>query len=303
MADHNRLMVGAAALFVLLWSTGFIGAKFGLPYAEPMTFLALRFALASVALGIWGYLAGEFRGGLDDIGGAIVVGTLIHAIYLGGVFTAIWLGLGAALSALIVGLQPVSTALLSRIMLGERLTIRQWLGMAVGLLGVALVVAKQLSSADANPAGVILCVIGLIAISLASILQKARGVSHRLAADNAVQFAAAAAVMAAGAAALETGEVDWQPEFILALGWMVVALSLGAISLLYILLRHGAVAVTASLFFLVPGVTAMIAWLMFDERFGLVELCGLIGAMIGVRLVTVARTAQTSDQVPGAGDR
>lgn len=295
MTDVNGLRRIAAPLFVLLWSTGFIGAEYGLPHAEPMTFLTLRFAMAALALGLWAALAGEFRTegapGRVDYSGAVVVGALMHAIYLGGVFTAIWLGAGAGLTALIVGLQPVATALISGAMLNEALTARQWLGMALGLGGVALVVGWKLFDGGIGFVGVGFCLIGLISISFASILQKRRAVRTRLAADSAVQFAAAALITGLASAFFEDQRVDWSVEFIAALGWMVVGLSLGAVSLYYVLLRRGAAAETASLFFLVPGVTAAMAAMMFGEQFGLTEIIGLSAAMLGVWLVNAATQA------------
>lgn len=284
----------AAPLFVVLWSTGFVGAKFGLPYAEPMTFLALRFSLAAAALGAWAWISGEFAEGVEDASGAVVVGALIHAIYLGGVFTSIWLGTGAALTALIVGLQPIATALIARFMIGETLTARQGVGMALGLLGVAMVVWLKLEAGVATTLGVLFCVIGLISISLASVLQKRRRVATRLAADSAVQFAAAAAVTGLAAYLYEAGRIEWTTEFVLALSWMVIGLSLGAVSLLYVLLRRGGASETASLFFLVPGVTALMAWAMFGETFGPTTLIGLAIASVGVWLVT---------QAPGSASR
>lgn len=239
----------AAPLFVLIWSTGFVGAKYGLPYAEPMTFLALRFALATVAFVIWAQLAGEFRreGGFD-FAGAALVGVLIHGCYLGGVFTSIWLGAGAALASLIVGLQPVVTAILARIMLGEALTPRRQLGLALGLGGVGLVVISKAGSGEMPLAGIILCTASLFAISIGSVIQKRRKVAGRLAADSAVQYAAALAFAALISFGFETREVNWTPEFTLALSWMVGGLSIGAISLYYLLLRRGEASQTASLF-------------------------------------------------------
>lgn len=270
----------------MLWATGFVGAKFGLPYAEPLTFLALRFAIAAALLGLWAAARGEFAGGARDVGGAVVVGALIHAVYLGGVFTAISLGAGAAVSALIVGLQPVLTALFAGSMLGERLSRVQWAGMALGLAGVALVVARKAEGGEIALFPVLLCVAGLFGISYASILQKRRRISRRLAADSAVQFASAAVCCFLGAALFEDFRIDWTLDFALALSWMVVALSLGAITLLLLLIRLGEASETASLFFLVPGVTAVMAWAMFGETFGALELAGLAATMIGVRLVT-----------------
>ena len=285
MTGRTGIRDFAAPLFVALWSTGFVGAKYGLPYAEPMTFLTIRFAIAAALLGLWAAIAGDLRR-YSNYGGAFVVGTMIHAVYLGGVFTAIWLGAGAALSALVVGLQPIVTALLAGAMLGERLNRRQWLGMGLGFGGVSLVVARKLSLGGIEVEALALLLIGLAAISFASIIQKQRNIGERVVADNAAQFAAAALVTGLAAFAFEAREIDWTVEFVGALSWMLLALSLGAVSLLYVLLRSGGASQTASLFFLVPGVTAAMAWIMFGETFGATELVGLLSAMIGVWLVT-----------------
>jgi drug/metabolite transporter (DMT)-like permease len=276
----------AASVFVLLWSTGFIGAKFGLPYAEPLTFLAIRFAIVGALLSIWALLRGEFQEGGLDIGRAALIGVLIHGCYLGGVFTAISLGVGAALSALIVGLQPIVTMIIARPLLGERLTRGQMCGLAFGFAGVALVVWRKLEIGEISLIGLLLCVGGLLAISYASVLQKQWGARRRLAANSAIQFWAAAAVMAALAFVFETREVNWTLEFTLTMLWLICALSLGAIGLLYYLIRKGDASSTASLFFLVPGVTAFMAWALFDEAFGVTELIGLGLASFGVALTT-----------------
>ena len=296
MPAPSALHLAAAPLFVLLWSTGFVGAKYGLPHAEPMIFLTLRFTLAAAALGLWAWVAGEFRRGegpAQDFGGAVFVGLLMHAVYLGGVFTAISLGAGAGLTALIVGLQPVATMILARMTGGERPTRTQALGMAIGLAGVALVVARKLTGGVIGPWQVALCLLALLSISLASIVQARRGIRSRLAADAATQYAAAAGLTGLASLLHEDQFVDWSAEFLGALAWMVIGLSIGAVSLYYILLRRGAATRTASLFFLVPGVTAAMAAAMFGERFGLVELAGLAAAMLGVRLAT-------ADQAPVA---
>ena len=300
MPAPSALHLVAAPLFVLLWSTGFVGAKYGLPHAEPMIFLTLRFALAAAALGLWAWAAGEFRrdeGPAHDFGGAVFVGLLMHAVYLGGVFTAISLGAGAGLTALIVGLQPVATMILSRMIGGERPSRTQALGMAIGLAGVALVVARKLTGGVIGPWQVALCLLALLSISLASIVQARRGVRSRLAADAAVQYAAAGGLTLIASLLYEDQFVDWSTEFLGALAWMVIGLSIGAVSLYYILLRRGAATRTASLFFLVPGVTAAMAAAMFGERFGLVELAGLAAAMLGVRLATAE---PAPDQAPAA---
>ncbi len=281
------LPVLAPPVFVVLWSTGFVGAKFGLPFAEPFTFLSLRFFLAAGALLLLARLFGEtWRGGYDWTGAA-VIGVLIHAIYLGTVFQAIYWGLGAALSALIVSLQPVATAVLARLILGERMVARQWVGICLGLLGVALVVGRNVDLGEAGLPSVMICFFGMISAAYASVLQKRRSAAGRLATDSAVQFIAAALVCAVGALVFETRAIDPAPEFFAAMAWMVIVLSLGAVTILYYMLRRGEASRVASQFFLVPAVTALMAWAMFGETFGAFELGGLIIAAVGVALVTL----------------
>jgi drug/metabolite transporter (DMT)-like permease len=274
-----------APFFVLLWSTGFIGAKLGLPHAEPMTFLALRFGLAAALLTLWVLLSGApwpDRGQLRD---QLLIGVLVQFVYLGGVFAAIDRGIEAGLSALIVGLQPIATALIARQVLGERLRAVQWAGMALGLAGVALVVARKLGAGTGDAVGVLLCVAALLGIATGSILQKSRAGATPMRAGNAVQFAVAAACCTVVAFLAETGRVEWTGEFVLALGWLVVVLSLGAVTLLYVLIRRGAASNVASLFFLVPPCTALLAWPLFGERLGAVETAGIGATALGVLLV------------------
>lgn len=275
----------AAPAFVLFWSTGFIGAKYGLPYAEPATFLALRLALASALLGVWVVLARAAWPSPAQMRDAALVGVLLHAVYLGGVYQAIALGTEAWVSALIVGLHPVLTALIAGRVLSERLSLMQWTGIALGFLGVGLVVARKLDAGIGDWRGVALCLGSLVAISVASILQKARAGDHPVRTSTLIQFLAAFAVLVPLALIFESREVDWTGEFVLALGWLVVVLSLGALSLLLYLIRRGAASVVASLFFLVPPVTALMAWAMFGERMGPVEMAGVAATAIGVLMV------------------
>jgi drug/metabolite transporter (DMT)-like permease len=272
----------AAGVFVVLWATGFVGAKYGLPYAGPMTFLTIRFSLVAGAMMLFAATFGGLRG--VDWRGAALIGVLIHGTYLGTVFTAISLGAGAAISALIVSMQPLVTIAFARAMLGERLRPRQWLGIGLGMFGATLVVIRKLDGGEIDPIGVGLCLIGLIAISYSSVLQKRRNVRTGLVADSAVQFTAAAIAVGVLAFIFETEPVQWTGEFMFALAWMCIVLSLGAVTLLYYLIRRGAASQTASLFFLVPGVTAIMAWAMFGEAFGPLELIGLLIAMAGVAL-------------------
>ena len=274
-----------APLFVVLWSTGFIGAKLGMPHAEPLTFLAVRYALCVVGIGLWVWASGARWMTGRQIADAALIGVLIHAVYLGGVFCAISLGTEAGLAALVVGLQPLLTALLARQLLGERLIGVQWLGMAVGLAGVALVVARKLGDGVGDWRGIALCLVSLAAISVASVLQKTRAAGHPMRASTFVQFAAALVATLPVALVLETNRIEWTGEFVFALGWLVVVLSFGAVTLLYVLLRRGAASNVASLFFLVPASTALIAWALFGETLTPVELGGVAATALGVLMV------------------
>ncbi len=287
------LIAAMPAVFVVLWSTGFIGAKLGLPHAEPFTFLALRFAIAVAILLPFALLAGTQWPGLRAGGHVAVVGLLVHASYLGGVFAAIDRGLPAGVAALIVAMQPLITAVLIGPMVGERVRPRQWLGFALGLAGVLLVLSEKLAGSAVDRlfegfdlAAVGLCFLALVAISLGTLYQK-RHVAHvDLKAGTTIQYAAAGLVtFAAALASGETMEVVWATDFVIALTWLVVVLSLGAVSLLMLLIRLGAAARTASLFYLVPPCTAVVAWLLFDERLGPVALLGMAVAAAGVALV------------------
>ena len=274
-----------APLFVVLWSTGFVGAKLGLPYAEPMTYLGLRFGAAAVLLAVWVWLSGAAWPTRAQAGQQALIGVLVHFLYLGGVFASIAWGLEAGVSAMIVGLQPVLTAAFAAWVLGERLRPIQWLGMALGLGGVLLVVARKLDAGIGNPAGVAICAVGLLAIAVGSILQKRLSGDTPMRGGNVVQFTAAAAACFAVALVFEDRAVDWTPTFVFALGWQILVLSLGAITLLYILIRRGAASEVASLFFLVPPCTALFAWAMFGERLGPVEIAGMAVASLGVLMV------------------
>jgi drug/metabolite transporter (DMT)-like permease len=285
MTSPFRLNILAAPLFVVLWSTGFIGAKYGLPYVEPVTFLVLRFTLVAVALGAWVLLARAAWLTVGQARDAAIIGVLLQAVYLGGVYKAIDLGIEAGVSALIVGLQPVLTAFIARQFLGERLSPVQWAGIALGVLGVALVVTRKLDAGIGDWRGVALCLGSLAGISIASILQKTRAADHPVRASTLMQFIAALAVLAPLSLAFETREVTWATDLVFALAWLVLVMSLGALSLLLYLIRHGAASNVASLFFLVPPTTALMAWGIFGEVMGPVEIGGVMVTTIGVVMV------------------
>jgi drug/metabolite transporter (DMT)-like permease len=276
----------APALFVVLWSTGFIFAKMGLPYAEPFTFVALRYAaVVAVMLPVALVLRASWPARAVDVAHLIVAGLLLHAVYIAGVFASIYHGLPAGISALIVGLQPVLTATLVGPFLGERVTARQWLGLLLGLVGVALVLGDKLAFDRATGGAVALAVCALVGITLGTIYQKRFCTTADMRSSAVIQFAAAGLACLAVALPLETMRVEWSGEFIFALAWLGIVLSIGTVSLLFLLLRRGAAAKTASLFYLVPPVTALFAWALFGETLGTLALAGMALAAAGVALV------------------
>jgi drug/metabolite transporter (DMT)-like permease len=279
--------VGTPALFVLLWSTGFIGARLGLPHAEPLTFLSLRYLLAAGLLVLVSLASGApWPRRPTEVAHFAVAGLLVHGVYLGGVFLGISMGVEAGVSALIVGLQPLLTAALAGVLLRERVIPRQWLGLVLGLCGVALVLAGKVGQAPGSVLGSIACVAALIGITIGTLYQKRFCAGMDLRTGSVVQFAAAGLATAPLAFWFEDMRVQWDAEFVFALLWLVLVLSLGAVSLLYVLIRRGAASQVASLFFLVPPCTALIAWPLFGETLGPSALAGMALTALGVALAT-----------------
>lgn len=273
------------ALFVFLWSTGFIAAKAGMPYAEPLTFLALRFGLVAVLmLPIALMPRVQWPRGWMAVHVA-VVGLLLHAGYLGGVFVAIARGVPAGLAALIVGAQPLLTALLARPFLGERVERGKWLGLALGFLGVGLVMADRLGFGGADALGLGLCVMAVVAMALGSLYQKRYATAVDLRSGSVIQYVAAGLPILALAWMQETMVVRWETPFLLAMAWLILVLSIGAVSLLYVLIRRGAAAEVASLFYLVPPTTALMGYLLFGETLSPATILGMVLAALGVALV------------------
>ncbi|MEM5428344.1 DMT family transporter [Cupriavidus oxalaticus] len=279
-------------LFVLIWSTGFIVAKYGMPYAEPMTFLFLRFVGVLVLMVPFVLLAGvplPRAGGTTHtdwrmVGHLAVAGLLLQAGYLGGVWAAIKLGMPAGVSALIAGMQPILTALIAA-RLGERISGRQWLGLLLGIAGVALVVANKLGTSALTPASLALAVGALLSITVGTVYQKHFCPVFDLRMGSVIQFGAAALACLPFMFLFETRDVQWAAAMIGALAWSVVALSIGAISLLFLLIRQGAATKVSSLMYLTPPTTAVMAWLLFGERFPPLAAAGMVLAAFGVALV------------------
>jgi len=275
-------------VFVFLWATGFIGARLTAGEAEPFSFLFVRCVLVASILAVAALLAGAPWPARRAAGHALVVGALIHGAYLGLVFWSITHGLPAGVAALIVGLQPLLTALLAAPVLGERITARHWLGLGVGILGIALVVLPKLTFAaqGITPATVAGAAVATLSIAIGSIYQKTHVTGLDLRSGNAVQFVGAAMLVGAVALASERLEINWTGEVVFAMAWLVLVLSIGATSLLYLMIRHGEVSRIAGLFYLVPAVTAGLAWVLFGETLAPVQILGLAVCTGAVMLVT-----------------
>jgi drug/metabolite transporter (DMT)-like permease len=290
--------VGTPALFVFLWSTGFIGAKLGLPYAGPLTFLALRFALAAALLLLLALATrAPWPGQGVELAHYAVAGLLVHGLYLGGVYVGISLGVEAGVSALIVSLQPLLVAIFAGLVLGERVARHQWLGLALGLAGVVLILARKLGHGLGDALGILACLVALLGITMGTIYQKRHCAGMDLRTGNVIQFAAAGLGTGLVALLLEDNRVTWSGEFVFALLWLVLVLSLGAISLFYVLIRRGTASRVASLFFLVPPCTALLAWPLFGETLGPLALLGMALTVAGVALAS--RPAPAPRRLPG----
>ena len=272
-------------MFVILWSSGFIGAKLGLPYAEPLTFLFLRMIGALLVLGAVAVLARPIWPDRNGVLDSCVIGVFMHALYLGGVYVSIANGMPAAVSALVVGLQPLVTSTLANHLLGERVTSQQWVGLGLGIVGVYLVVEDRASTGQATPLAWVASIVALIGITVGTIYQKRFGSGIDWRPGMLIQYAAAAVFFALGAMAFETRIVHWTPEFLFALSWLVFILSFGAIWLLYFLISRAAATKVVSLFYLTPPVTALIAWGLFNQRMAPIALLGMAFCVAGVFLV------------------
>lgn len=276
------------ALFVLIWSTGFIVARYGMPHAPPMTFLAWRYALSLGCFGLWIALARvAWPRGRAQWGHLAVTGILMHAGYLGGVWAAVKAGMGAGLSALIVGLQPVLTAVwLSAT--GARVLARQWLGLALGLAGLVLVVSHKFGAGGpgdtATALNLALAVAALLSITVGTLYQKRFLQPCDVRTANTVQLGAALLVTLP-LAWLENEAMHWNAESAAAMAWSVLGLTLGGSSLLYLLIQRGAAASVSSLMYLVPPCTAFMAWLLFGEPITLATVGGTALTVLGVAMV------------------
>ncbi|SOD26777.1 Permease of the drug/metabolite transporter (DMT) superfamily [Variovorax sp. YR752] len=273
------------AVFVLIWSTGFIVARYGMPYAPPLKFLAVRFALSLVCFGVWVALARvEWPKQRAQWGHLAVTGILMQAGYLGGVWAAVHAGMGAGLVALLVGIQPVLTAVWMSFN-GGRISGRQWAGLVLGFAGLVLVVSRKFGQgAEVNALTMTLVVMALLCITAGTLYQKRFVAPCDVRSASAVQMAAALLVTLPFAA-LESQGIEWNAYSGGAMAWSVLALSLGGSSLLYMLIQRGTATAVTSLLYLVPPCTAVMAWLLFSEPITLVTVLGIALTAVGVSLV------------------
>jgi drug/metabolite transporter (DMT)-like permease len=296
VAVDNRWIRAMPWVFVLIWSTGFIVARYGMPHAPPMSFLAVRYALSILCFLPWVVVAGvKWPSSRVQALHLAVTGVLMHAAYLGGVWAAVKAGMGSGLSSLIVGIQPVLTAIWLTSVGGQHVSRRQWLGLVLGFAGLVLVVSRKFGAGgpgdSANWVNLAFAVTALFAITVGTLYQKRFVKPCDVRSANTVQLVAALLVTLP-LALLETEAVRWtlpgggvNGELIGAMAWSVLGLTLGGSSLLYLLIQRGAAASVTSLMYLVPPCTALIAWLLFAEPITATTLAGTALTAFGVSLV------------------
>lgn len=280
----------APALFVFLWSTGFVGAKYIVPYADPFTFLTIRYVIAAaILIAIAALLKQPLKLTRDQVIASVAVGLLLHVIYIGGVFYAVSLGVSAGISAVIVSIQPVLVSILAVPLLGERIRWVQVVGLVLGVTGIALLLLPKVFQGDYSSAisevGIVICVIALLGTSAGYLVQKKLGSDIPFLTGTGMQYVVSAVVFAVLSALTESQRVEWSPEFFFGLAWIVLMLSIGSIVLLYEMLRAGSASKVSSLYYLVPPVAAIQAYFLFDEVIPPIGIVGMALAGLGVVLV------------------
>ncbi|MBC3869254.1 EamA family transporter [Undibacterium oligocarboniphilum] len=283
-SQSSLLLRSLPGIFIFIWASGYVVAKYGLPYAEPLTFLCMRYLgviLFMLTLAVIMRAPWPVRSAWPQIA---VAGILMQAMYLGGIWCAVKLGMPAGLAALIANTQPILTAVMGPL-IGERIRGKQWLGLAFGIMGVGLVVANKISVVSLSPVSVGLATMALLAMTTGTLYQKKTCPSFDVRTGQVIQFGASLLVTLPFALLLETQTVQWTPQFFAALAWSIFVLSGVGISVLYILIRHGEATKVTSYMYLVPAVTAGMAWLMFGEKFTATAAAGMAIALAGVALV------------------
>lgn len=292
-------LAAAPLLFVMLWSTGFIGTKGAARNADPFAYLAVRFTLAAVLMALLTVILRAPWPTRSQAGRAGITGLLLHAGYLGGVTTAIWLGLPAGIASVLVGMQPLLTGLLSWPLLGERVTARQWWGLGLGFAGVLLVVEGRVGGGGSVGTGALVAVLFALACTTAGTLyQRRMGANMPLLGGTTVQYVASAAGVGIVLLARGGGVIHWNTEFIVSLTWLVLVLSVGAILLLMTLIRDLPAARVGSLFYLVPPLAVLESWLLYGERLSAWSLAGLALCVAGVALAAAPQPSRGPARTP-----
>jgi drug/metabolite transporter (DMT)-like permease len=281
---ENWAARAAPSIFVVLWSTGFVATKYAVHGAAPLTYLSIRMALVVGLMAIIVAIARPKWPNRPGVGHSIVAGILVHGFYLGGTAVAISHSIPAGLSALIPGLQPILTSTLANRWLGERVTPLQWTGLLLGLAGVVLILHGRQMTGDAGW-GWLASGVSLVSITLGTLYQRRYCNQIDWRAGNLVQYIAVTIFFGAGAWLFENNTVQWSREFVLALAWLAVVLSIGSIGLLYWLIRRSAATSVASLFYLVPAVTSVMAYVLFGERLDGIAIAGMAACAAAVFLV------------------
>jgi drug/metabolite transporter (DMT)-like permease len=282
---ENFAVFAAPGVFVLLWSSGFVFAKLGLHYTEPLTYLSLRMAGVVLLLAVIIALTRPKWPDRTGVGHSALTGLMVHGLYLGGVFVSIGNGLSAGLAALIVSLQPLLTSTIANFWLGERVVVRQWLGLLLGLVGVYLILRDRASVAGVAPLAWMSIATALCGITVGTLYQKRFGGGIDWRPALFLQYTAAGVLFFAGAYLFETLAVEWTLQFTFALAYMVVVLSLGTVWLYYYMIRREAATRVVSLFYLTPPVTALMAFALFGDRLAPLALVGMAVCVVGVALV------------------
>ena len=282
----------APGIFVLLWATGFLIAKLGVPYAQPLTILAIRFVLAAVMMASVAFIMrAPWPHSWRRIGHIATIGILLHAVYLGGCYVAIYAGMPAGMAALIVGFQPILTAAMAGPVLGERTRPLQWIGIAIGFVGLMMVLWERMVIDLSHPAALLFAILSLLGITSATIYQKRFCPSFDLRSGTAIQYLAASVVTVPLAFFLGIGEIVWAPTFIFALAWLVIVLSGVSIALLTWMISRGAASKVASLFYLTPPIAAIGSYFWFGETLSRLALAGMAVIVFGLYLLNRTRAA------------
>lgn len=281
----NRWHLVMPLVFVTLYGSGFVGAKLGLPYAAPLPFLAWRFLIAAILLMFIAFFVNAaWPKKISEVLHMSMAGLLTIATFSAGTFMTIYLGVSPAISALIIALQPILVALGAGPILGEKITLRKWCGLFLGLMGVVLVVYHKVTFSHAHVIGVFTSVIGLLGLTAGNLYQKRFCSKMNIFTGGAIQALAAGIAMLVLGLIFESMHVEWTGQFIFALTWMTVVVSIGALSILYLLIRHQEASQVASIFYLVPVSTTILSFLLFKENIDLFAVMGIVITAFGVIL-------------------